>query len=322
VLNLGLHVAVIGTGRVGRPTAYTLLCEGFIDELTVVDIKPGLAKAFAEELRHVAASLRLDVKINAYERDEDVSGADIVIVCAGYPRKPGVKISRRELITKNAEIIKYIAEVVPPNNPDAKYVIVTNPVDAMATLFKTISKADFVISTGTHLETLRFKARLALELGVPVSKISGYVGGEHGEAATILWSTVTVYGIPLDEYIKANNIKLDKNSIEYYVKKISSQIINAIGGTEYGPAAAFRDIVKAIALNRDEVLSIATPMKFSDIPIPVHVSIPIRVGMKLGPTLYEILSEDEKEGIRKAAKAVYETYKRAAKLVGMEAELT
>ncbi|RLI06815.1 hypothetical protein DRO24_04390, partial [Candidatus Bathyarchaeota archaeon] len=70
---VGYHIAVVGTGRVGRPTAYTLLREGLMEELSLVDIKPGLAWAFGEELKHAAASLKLDVEINAYERDEDVS---------------------------------------------------------------------------------------------------------------------------------------------------------------------------------------------------------------------------------------------------------
>ncbi|MEM3503105.1 MAG: hypothetical protein QW134_02655, partial [Nitrososphaeria archaeon] len=73
-----MHIAQIGTGRVGRPTAYTILCSKIADEITVCDIKPGLAKAFAEELKHASASLGIDVKINSCERDEDVSGADLI----------------------------------------------------------------------------------------------------------------------------------------------------------------------------------------------------------------------------------------------------
>jgi malate dehydrogenase len=88
-----LHIAQIGTGRVGRPTAYTIGCSELADTITVCDTKPGLAKAFAEELNHVTASIGLDVEILSCERDEDVSGADIILVSAGKPRTPGVKMT-------------------------------------------------------------------------------------------------------------------------------------------------------------------------------------------------------------------------------------
>ena len=81
-----MHIAQIGTGRVGRPTAYTIMCSGIADELTVCDVKPGLAAAFAEELNHVTASIGLDVEINSCEKDEDVAGADIILISAGEPR--------------------------------------------------------------------------------------------------------------------------------------------------------------------------------------------------------------------------------------------
>ena len=312
---MSLHVAVIGTGRVGRPTAYTIFQERLADEISLVDIKPGLAWAFGEELRHAAASLRYDVEINTYERDEDLSEADIVVVSAGVPRTPGVAMSRRDLAAKNAEIIKYIAEVVPPRNPGARFVIVTNPVDAMATLFRHYSKADFVISTGNHAETIRFRSKLARDLGVGVSKIEGFVGGEHGAAATVLWSTVRVSGLNPEEYAALKGLKLDREGVEEYVKTVSKKVVDIIGGTEYGPAAAFRDIVRAIALNRDEVLSIAAPTRLEGIPEAVNVSIPTRLGMTIGPNLFKELTEHEKNQIIEAGEAIYSTYEMSLEAV-------
>jgi malate dehydrogenase len=155
-----LHIAVVGTGNVGRTTAFYLLARGLADELSLVDIKPGLARAVAEEFKHASSGLRIETAINWFDRDEDLSGADLIIISAGYPRLPGQKISRRDLAGKNAEIIKFLAEVLPPNNPGARYVVVTNPVDAMATLFKRVSGAGFVISTGTHLEKVLLKCKI------------------------------------------------------------------------------------------------------------------------------------------------------------------
>lgn len=310
-----MHIAQIGTGRVGRPTAYTIMCAELAKTITVCDTKPGLAAAFAEELRHVTASLGLDIEINACERDEEVAGADIILISAGEPRIPGVKMSRRDLAIQNAKIVKYIAETAPPRNPGAKYIVITNPVDAMAMVCKTYSKAEFVISTGTNLESVRFRSKLARTLNVPVSKVQGWVGGEHGSAAIILWSTVRVYGLPAEEYAKSRDKKLDKTEIDSYMKSISKFVIDNVGGTEFGPAASFRDIARAIVKNTDEILPIATPMRFEGIPEPMFVGVPARLGWSIGPSLFNTLSDEEKNGIAEAAGAIYQTYQTAIKAI-------
>ena len=311
---MGCHIAVVGTGRVGRPTAYTLLCEGLVDELSLVDVKPGLAWAFGEELKHAAASLKLDVEINAYERDEDVSGADLVVVTAGKPRMPGVKISRRDLVYENARTIAYIAEVMPPRNRGARWVVVSNPVDAMATLFKKVSGESYVISTGDHADTLRFRVKLAEELGVPFSQVEGYVGGEHGKAAYPLWSTVRIGGQPLEEYLASTGKTLNREAVIEYVRGVSKRIVDIIGGTEYGPASAFRDIIRSIIEDRREIYSVAVSRKLPGIPEAVNVNVPIHVGWSLGPDLWEELTEEEQRAIIEAAKAIYKTYR-----LGLEA---
>lgn len=86
-----MHIVQVGTGRVGRPTAYTIMCAELADTITLCDTKPGLAAAFAEELQHVTASLRLDVETSSCEKDDDVSRADIILVSAGEPRVAGLR---------------------------------------------------------------------------------------------------------------------------------------------------------------------------------------------------------------------------------------
>ena len=304
-----MHITQIGTGRVGRPTAYTIMSAKLADTITVCDTKPGLAKAFAEELRHVTVSLKLDIEIIACERDEDVVGADIILISAGKPRIPGVRMSRRDLAIQNGQIVKNVTESTAPNNPNAKYVVITNPVDAMAMVCKKYSGAQFVISTGTNLESLRFRSRLAQSLKVPVSAVKGWVGGEHGKDAMILWSTVKVNNLSLKEYLKENEKALKKSEIDSYMKEISKTIVDDIGGTEYGPAASFRDITRAIVKNTNEIIPIAAPQKFEDLPEPIFVSIPQHLGKTIGETIYDTLPAKEKTGIRKAAEAIYQTFK-------------
>jgi malate dehydrogenase len=308
-----LHIAQIGTGRVGRPTAYTIMSSKIADEFTVCDVKPGLAAAFAEELKHVTASIGLNLEINSCENDDDIAGADIILISAGEPRTPGVKMTRRDLAIQNAKIIKQVSEATIPQNSGAKYIVITNPVDAMAMVCKKYTKASFVISTGTNLESLRFRSKLAQTLGVPVSEVKGWVGGEHGDAAVPLWSTVKVSGLPIEEYVTSKNKVLPKNEVESYVKTVSKFIVDNIGGTEFGPAASFRDITRAIIENTQEILPISTPMKFKEIPEPIFVGIPTHLGLTIGCSLYESLLESEKEAIIYSSKAIYQTYLVAVK---------
>jgi malate dehydrogenase len=311
-----VHIAVVGNGRIGRPTAYTLLNERLADEISLVDVKPGLSWAFGEELKHVAASLRHDVKINTYEEDGDVSGADLVVVCPGKPRIPGVKMDRRELVGANAEIVNYVAEVMLPRNPGAKWVIVTNPVDAMATLFKMVSGSEFVIGTGDHPDTLRCRTKIATELGVPVSKVEGFVGGEHGSAAYPLWSTIRIEGKPLKRYLDENRKSLDKADVVEYVRGVSKKVVDIVGGTEVGPAAAFRDIIRSIIQDRGEIYSIADSTLLPGLPEPVNVNIPTRVGHRIGPNIWDELTEEEQGNIIDAAKAIHINYMVGLKAVG------
>jgi len=304
-------VAQIGTGRVGRPTAYSIMCSGLASELTVCDIKPDLAGAFAEELRHTAASLRLDVEIESCGNSEEISGAEVILVSAGMARTPGAKMTRRDLAAKNAEIVKKVSEATASRNPGARYIVITNPVDVMAMICKKFSKADFVVSAGTNLESLRLRSKLARTLQVPVSKVQGWAGGEHGEAALILWSTARAYGTPVEEYSNSKGIEFDKDEIESYMKTVSKFVVDNIGGTEYGPAASFRDITRAIINNTDEVLSVAIPLSFEGVPEPTFVGVPIRLGWEVGPILMEFINEEEKKGLAEAAKVIYRNYKEA-----------
>jgi malate dehydrogenase len=291
------------------------------DELSLVDTKQGQAWAFGEELKHVAASLKFDVEINTYDDDGDVSGADLVVICPGKPRIPGVQMDRRDLMMENAKIINYVAEVMPPNNPRAKWVVVTNPVDAMATLFKKVSGTDFVLSTGDHPDTLRLRAKLSMDLGVPVSKVDGFVGGEHGSAAHCLWSTVSISGVPLVDYLNMTGKMLDKAKVTAYVRGVSKRVVDIIGGTEVGPASGFRDIIYSIIQDKGEILSVADSLKMRNLPVPVNVSVPTRVGNKIGPNIWDALTEEERKAIKGSAKAIYESYLDGLKAVGKEKEV-
>jgi len=306
-----MKIGIIGVGRVGSATAFSLLREEYVEELHLMDIVPQVLHAVAEELRHAAAALRRDIEIFEYEKAEEISGVDLFIITAGFPRKTA-KISRRELAGKNAKIMKDLAETLPSRNPEARYVIVTNPVDAMASVFTKFSKENFVISTGNALDTARFKAEVAYHLKVPVTKVECYVVGEHGDSMVPLWSSVKVDDLSLEDYLKKTSKTIDKKLVSERVKTAGGRIISSIGGTSYGPAGAFTEIVRSIALNERKIISIATPYHDPNITEePVHVSWPVVVGRSIGPRIEIEITDDEKAAFEEAVKAIWNTYKNA-----------
>jgi malate/lactate dehydrogenase len=302
-----VHIGVIGTGRVGGEVAFSLIFERYVTELSLVDIAPKVAEMTKEELSHAMAGHGFDIKINAYENSSQVKDADLIVIAAGFPRTS--EMSRRDLATKNARIVKEIVESTVDSNPRAWYFVITNPVDAMTTLAnKTAQGKRHVIGTGTNLETSRFRTILSRELDVPMGMIEGYVGGEHGEAAVPLWSTVKIDGLPLDDYLRKTKKTLDKAKCENYVKEVSREIIRVLGGTRYGPAGCFIEIIRGIILNTGKVISYSRQSKFRTTPEPVYITVPARIAKSLSPDLWDLLSESEKKAIKEAAEIIYETY--------------
>jgi len=306
-----VHVAVIGSGRVGGEVAFTLAFERYVTRLSLVDVAPKVSEMVKEELAHAIANHVFDIHIDAYNAAEDVEDADLIVVAAGFPRTPGM--SRRELAGRNAGIVKAVVEATVDKNPRAWYFIITNPVDAMSTLASRIlDDPHKVVGTGTNLETSRFRTILARELGVPCGMVEAYVGGEHGDAAVLLWSTVKVDGEPLNEYVARTGKKLEKQACEEYVKDVSQEIIRVLGGTRHGPAGSFIEIIRGIVLNTGKIMSYSRLRTYETTPTPVHVTVPARIARSLGPDLWESLAEEERKAIKDAAGIVHRTFSECA----------
>lgn len=302
-----VHIAVVGTGRVGGQVASSLISESYVTELSLVDTAPKVAEMTKEELYHAAAAHGFDAKINSYEDSNGVQNADLIVIAAGFPRTS--EMSRRDLANRNASIIKAIVEKTFENNPDAWYLVITNPVDAMTTLANNVAQSKrHVIGTGTNLETSRFRTIISRELGVPLRSVEAYVGGEHGEAAVMLWSTVKIDGRPLDGYLEKTQKILDRPKCENYVKEVSREIIRVLGGTRYGPAGSFIEIIRGIILNTGKILSYSRQSIFKTTPEPVYVTVPARIAKSLSPDIWDTLSDPEKKAIRAAAGIIYKTY--------------
>jgi malate/lactate dehydrogenase len=306
-----VHIAVAGTGRVGGEVAFSLIFERYVTELTLHDKAPKIAEMTKEEMCHAIASHGFDIKINAYDDPKHVKNADLIVIAAGFPRTP--EMSRRDLATKNAGIVKSIVENTLENNPEAWYFVITNPVDAMTTLAS--KAADYkrqIIGTGTCLETSRFRTIISRELNVPIGTVEAYVGGEHGEAAVPLWSLVKIDGEPLENYLRKTSKTLDKAKCETYMKEVSREIIRVLGGTRYGPAGSFIEIIRGLMLNTGKVMSYSRQTQFkNNTPEPVYVTVPARIAKSLRPDLWDMLKKSEKKAIEEAAAAIYKTYREA-----------
>jgi malate dehydrogenase len=150
---------------------------------------------------------------------------------------------------------------------------------------------------------MRLRSYIAKRLKVPVNRVTGYVGGEHGEDAVVLWSTVKVNGKPFEEVAKG----LTKEEVENYVKSIPGEIIRVMGGTTWGPGTIIKDIVRSIVLNEGRVMSIATPRVYEG--EIVHISVPIVVGADIGPSLEAALPEADRQRLNKAVEDFYRVYK-------------
>jgi malate/lactate dehydrogenase len=302
-----VHIAVAGTGRVGGQVAFTLIFERYVTELSLIDPAPGVADMTKEEMYHAIASHGFDIKINAYTDGRQLKDADLIVIAAGFPRTP--EMSRRDLAAKNGGIVKDVVEKTLDNNLQAWYFVITNPVDAMATLAnKTARGKRQIIGTGTNLETSRFRTIISRELRVPMGAVEAYVGGEHGEADVPLWSTVRINGHPLEEHLKKTRQTLDKAKCENYVKEVSREVIRFLGGTRYGPAGSFIEIIRGIMLNTGRVMSYSRQSQFKTTHEPVYVTVPARIAKSLGPDMWDQLSEPEKKAIKDAAGAIYKTY--------------
>src|SRR5918999_260171 len=194
-------VAVVGVGAVGQACAFALMLRGSAREIVLVDRAAQRAAGVAAHMRY---GLPLSPTVEIISGDwSDLAGAGVVLICAGVNEKGGGATDRADgrgrlrLLDTNAEIYRDIVPRIVAQAPDAVLVAVTDPPDPLADLTRAVAPHDRVLSTGTTIDTLRFRVHIAAELGVHPSSVEGVVVGEHGTTEVMLWSSVRVEGAPL-----------------------------------------------------------------------------------------------------------------------------
>ena len=255
-------ITIIGAGAVGATTAFALLTRGAASEVVLIDVNT--EKALGEALDIKQATPFID-NCDIYAGDyADAAGSHVVIITSGIGRKPGQ--SRLDLVQTNVDIIKEISSKIVKVAPNAIYILVANPVDILTYAFLKYTglPKNQVFGTGTVLDTIRLRTRLAEIYHVNNQQVHANVLGEHGDTSFVTWSTATISGVPLSEFKKsamsARNISEEhsKASVEEYVRKSGGQIIERKGCTVYGIGITSTHIVKSLRGSGDTAMTVSS----------------------------------------------------------------
>jgi len=249
-----MKISMIGAGRVGSTTLYTLLLEGGIQEMAIVDIDVPRAEGEALDLRHALALVQ-NCKI--YSGDYDATeGSDMVIITAGIPRKPGD--TRLDLLRRNTELMDGILSGVLKYNKDCFILMVSNPVDVLT--YQALKKSGFpankVFGLGTTLDTNRFRSLLGERLGVSPDQVVAYMLGEHGDSMVPVLSSATVAGVPLKKYPTYSDDWIDE--VVTATRFGGAEVIKRKGGTFYSVAPSIASVVRAWRNDQKKILPISS----------------------------------------------------------------
>lgn len=255
-------VTIIGAGAVGATTAFALLTRGAASEVVLIDVDTEKAKGEALDIKQATPFIdNCDIYAGSYV---DAIDSDVVIIASGIGRKPGQ--SRLELVQTNVGIIKQIATDIVRACPNAIYIIVANPVDILTYAFLRYTglPKSQVFGTGTALDTIRLRTRLAEIYNINKQQVHANVLGEHGDTSFVAWSNATIAGVPLSEFngaiASSYNIpnEYTREDVENYVRKSGGKIISRKGCTVYGIAMTSTHIVKSFSGSADTVLTVSS----------------------------------------------------------------
>jgi L-lactate dehydrogenase len=257
-----MKVGIVGAGMVGSSAGYALALMGIASEIILVDQNAALAVAQAEDIAH-AVPFMSSTTVNAGGY-RNLEGCGVVILAAGVSQKPGE--TRLELLGRNALVFQAVLQDVLPVAPDAILLIASNPVDIMTQITTRISgiAPQRVIGSGTILDTARFRSLVGRHLGISPQSVHAYVLGEHGDSEVLAWSAARAGSVALSSFCAQVGSPLTdtvRAEIDDGVRNAAYKIIKGKGSTYYGIGAGLARIVKAIAGDQRDVLtvSIATP---------------------------------------------------------------
>ena len=257
-----MKVTIIGAGSVGAATAYSLLTRDAATEVVLIDVNKDKALGEALDIKQATPFLEnSDIYAGSYV---DAKDSDYVIITSGTGRKPGQ--TRLDLVNTNVRIIESISKEIVKYAPNALYILVANPVDILTYAFLKFTglPKNQVFGTGTVLDTIRLRTRLAEIYGINKQQVHAHVLGEHGDSSFVAWSQARIAGVPLLKYNESvvNPVHIptdyDFEDVEKYVKKSGGKIIARKGCTVYGIATSCMHIVKTISGNALSAMTVSS----------------------------------------------------------------
>lgn len=305
-------IVLVGTGAVGTAYAYSLVNQGFITELILVDVNEERAKGEAMDLIHgmAFASANMEVRAGNYS---DCKDANIVVITAGANQKPGE--TRLQLVERNAKIMKSIISEIMRSGFDGILLIASNPVDVMTYVAQKESglPSEKVIGSGTTLDTARFKVLIGDYLNIDPRNVHALIIGEHGDSELPVFSQASIGTENLDKVLERRNNPDDmKNLNEIFdkVRNAAYEIINRKGMTNFGIGMALTRITKAILNNEHSILPLSCKLEGQYGQNDLYIGTPAVVGKDGIEEIIELsLDETEKARFEKSAEILKEMAK-------------
>ncbi len=286
-------IALIGGGQIGGTLAL-LAAQRELGDVVIFDVLEGVPQGKALDIMESRPVDGYDVDLVGTNDYKDIRGADVVIVTAGFPRKPGM--SRDDLLNKNIEIMKTVATNVKEYASKAFVIVISNPLDAMVFAMKQITgfPRERVVGMAGVLDSARFRCFVAMELGVSVEDVTAFVLGGHGDEMVPLPRYCTVAGIPLPEL-------LSQEQIDRIVKRTrfaGGEIVELLktGSAFYSPAAAAIAMAESYLRDKKRVLACAAYLDGEYGVKGLYVGVPVVIGQGGVERIIEIeLAADERK---------------------------
>ncbi|MCU7737687.1 malate dehydrogenase [Priestia megaterium] len=297
-------IAVIGAGFTGA-TAALMMAQKELGDVVLVDIpsQTNPTKGKALDMLEASPVQGFDANIKGTSSYEDIQDADLVLITAGLPRKPGM--SRDDLVSTNAKIMKEVSENVKKHAPNSYIIVLSNPVDAMTYVcYKTTGfPKNRVIGQSGVLDTARFNTFVAQELNISVEDVSGFVLGGHGDDMVPLVRYSYAGGIPLDKIISPERIE----AIVERTRKGGGEIVNLLGNGSayYAPAASMVQMAEAILKDKKRILPSVAYLEGEYGCDNLYLGVPTILGGDGIEHIIELpLTEKENEGLKRSIESV------------------
>jgi malate dehydrogenase len=298
-------VSIIGAGQTGATTALWLAYRELAD-LVLVDIMEGMPQGKSLDMTEAMPVIGSDVKVVGSNSYQETTGSDIVVITAGVVRKPGM--SRDDLLSTNGGIVRSAVSESLKVSPEAIFIILTNPLDAMSYLAMKVSglPRERVLGQAGILDSARMRAFVAMELGVSVQNVHCYVLGGHGDNMVPLTRHSNVAGAPLMEILPSDRLE----AIVERTRKGGGEIIGLLksGSAYYAPGAALAQMVEAILLDRHLIIPASAYLQGEYDQRGIFFGVPVQLGRSGLEKIIEYeLNEEERQALERSASHVRET---------------